>query len=321
MVEIIDLVYDKTGVELVYWILLLTALLIAAIVFNFIKNKKVAGLIDKSLYEKSRNYLEKVEEYKRKPMPLFILIVLIFAVVIEAMGFAYIFSDYLLGDASNSDLRVAGVLGAILIASILVPLTHVTGEQIYYNKKMDTLESYFDGKKEVEFDSIPHLRIDNTNKDDDTKSRATAIYSRTEPEIRKGKFVRKKYLPIFTALLIIVIAVGAYKVREETYLTKEKREAQAFENQEKATFNKDTKSLPSFLVDTSKDNADVQNRGIIESKRRSNLITYVILMFMFLGIQVIGVFSGMNWGFIGKESKLAYLNCKNFKKGSSDEKK
>lgn len=320
MDEMMDLIYDKTGVELAYWILLLAGLLIAAIVLNLLKNRKISHN-DKSLYEKSRNYLEKVEEYKRKPMPLFILIVLIFAVVIEAMGFAYIFSDYILSDASNSDLRVAGVLGAVLIASILVPLTHVTGEQIYYNKKIDTLESYFDGKKDVEFDSIPHLRIENTNKDDDLNSRATSIYSRTEPEIKKGKFVRKRYLPMFTALLILVIAVGAYKVREETYLTKEKRESQAFEEQAKASFNKDTKSLPSFLIDTSKDNADVQNRGIIESKRRSNLITYVILMFMFLGIQVIGIFSGMNWGFIGKESKLAYLNCKNYKKGSDNDKK
>ncbi|WP_419767150.1 hypothetical protein [Arcobacter sp.] len=320
MDEMMDLIYDKTGVELAYWILLLAGLLIAAIVLNLLKNRKISHN-DKSLYEKSRNYLEKVEEYKRKPMPLFILIVLIFAVVIEAMGFAYIFSDYILSDASNSDLRVAGVLGAVLIASILVPLTHVTGEQIYYNKKIDTLESYFDGKKDVEFDSIPHLRIENTNKDDDLNSRATSIYSRTEPEIKKGKFVRKRYLPMFTSLLILVIAVGAYKVREETYLTKEKRESQAFEEQAKASFNKDTKSLPSFLIDTSKDNADVQNRGIIESKRRSNLITYVILMFMFLGIQVIGIFSGMNWGFIGKESKLAYLNCKNYKKGSDNDKK
>ncbi|XOB62353.1 hypothetical protein ACMC56_00750 [Campylobacterota bacterium DY0563] len=317
MVNILDFIYDKTGIELYYWIIFLVLMLTVAVIYNLYKDKKVSHN-NKELFEKSKNYLEKVEEYKRKSMPLFILIILIFAVVIEAMGFAYIFSDYILSDASNSDLRIAGVLGAILIASILVPLTHITGEQIYYNKKIDTLESYFFGKKNVEFDSIPHLRIENTNEDDNLNSRASSIYSRIEPEIKKGKFVRKKYLPLFTAIIIIVIAVGAYKVREETYLTKEKRAAQNYEKHT-ATFNKNTENLPAFLTDTAEDNADVQNRGIIESKRRSNLITYVILMFMFLGIQVIGIFSGMNWGFIGKDSKKAYFNMKNYKKVKNED--
>lgn len=102
-------------------------------------------------------------------------------------------------------------------------------------------------------------------------------------------------------------------------MTKEKREAQKYEKKD-VSFNQDTSKIPAFLINVSKQNADVQNRGIIESKRRSNLITYAILMFMFLGIQIIGIFSGMNWGFIGKESKQAYLNCKNYKKDQDEEK-
>lgn len=308
-----DLIYDKTGVEFHYWAMLLGLLFFSAIGFNFYKNKKIIHS-DKELYLKSKNYLEKVEEYKRKPMPLLVLLLLIFIVVIEAMGFAYVFSDYIIHDASSSDLRVAGVLGAILLASILVPLTHITGEQIYYNKKIDTLESYTDGNADFKYDEIPHLSVKKSFDDDGVNSRAKYIASRIEPEIRKGKLVRKRWIPIATAILIIAIAVGAYKVREETYLVKEKREAQKYE-QKDVTYNQDTSKLPAFLLNVSKQNADVQNRGIIESKRRSNLITYAILMFMFLGIQIIGIFSGMNWGFIGKESKIAYLNCKNYKKG------
>lgn len=316
--EIMDLIYDKTGIEFYYWAILLILLTIGAVGYNFYKYKKIIHS-DKEIYLKSKNYLEKVEEYKRKPMPLLVLMLLIFIVVIEAMGFAYVFSDYIIHDASNSDLRIAGVLGAILLASILVPLTHITGEQIYYNKKIDTLESYAEGNANFKYDEIPHLSIKKTLEDDNVKSRAKYIAARIEPEIRKGRFVRKRWIPIATAILIIAIAIGAYKVREETYLTKEKREAQKYEKKD-VSFNQDTSKIPAFLINVSKQNADVQNRGIIESKRRSNLITYAILMFMFLGIQIIGIFSGMNWGFIGKESKQAYLNCKNYKKDQDEEK-
>lgn len=315
-VELMDLVYDKTGIEFYYWAIFLVVLIVGALFFNFYKYKKHSHS-DKDLFLKSKNYLEKVEEFKRKPLPLMVLLLLVFIVVIEAMGFAYVFSDYIIHDASSSDLRVAGVLGAILLASILVPLTHITGEQIYYNKKIDTLESYVNGNSSFKYDEIPHLGVKNTFNDNDTKSRAKFIAARIEPEIKKGKFIRKRWMPIATAILILAIAIGAYKVREETYLTKEKREAQKYE-QKSATFNQDTSKLPAFLVNVSKQNADVQNRGIIESKRRSNLITYAILMFMFLGIQIIGVFSGMNWGFIGKESKQAYLNIKNYKKENDE---
>lgn len=193
--EIMDLIYDKTGIEFYYWAILLILLTIGAVGYNFYKYKKIIHS-DKEIYLKSKNYLEKVEEYKRKPMPLLVLMLLIFIVVIEAMGFAYVFSDYIIHDASNSDLRIAGVLGAILLASILVPLTHITGEQIYYNKKIDTLESYAEGNANFKYDEIPHLSIKKTLEDDNVKSRAKYIAARIEPEIRKGRFVQKDGYPL-----------------------------------------------------------------------------------------------------------------------------
>lgn len=313
MVEFTDLIYEKTGVEILYWGIMLLSLIIVVIGYHFYKYKKVYHS-NKELYSKSKNYLEKVEEFSRKPMPLFILLVLVFAVIIEAMGFSYIFSDYILSDASSSDLRVAGVFGAILLAGILVPLTHITGEQIYYNKKISNLETYIDLDEKFNFNNVPHgMNIKNTHADDDVKSRAYNMYARTEPEIKKKNLVRKKYVPIFTGLLVIAIAVGSYIVRSETYYYKSKQMVEEFDKR-KSNFNQDTKGLPAFLIETAKDNAEVQNRGMIESKTKSNIVTYVILMLMFIAIQVIGMYSGMNWGFIGKESKLAFLNMKNYKK-------
>lgn len=317
MVELMDLIYDKTGVNLYVWLSLFVTLTILSILYYGYKYKKVYhGNLD--LVKKSKNYLEKVEEYRRKPLPLGIFIVLVFMVIIEAIGFSYIFSQYILNDASNSDLRVAGVLGAILLAMILVPLTHVSGEAIYYNKKIDTLDSYFYDRKDIRMSEIGYLSIDNTYEDNNKKDRAYSIFSRIEPEIKKGKFVRKKTILIVTLILIAAIAIGAYKVREQTYLSTTFKQMEEFDNRE-SKFNNDVSGLPNFMVNAVKQNAETQNRAVIESERKSNLTTYIILMFMFLAIQVIGIFSGMNWGFVGKESRNAYLNIRNFKEGKTND--
>lgn len=317
MVEFMDLVYDKTGLGLFVWLSLFGVLTLASVLYYAYKYKKVYHG-NQELYKKSKNYLEKAEEFRRKPLPLGIFIVLVFMVIIEAIGFSYIFSQYILNDASNSDLRIAGVLGAILLAMILVPLTHVSGEAIYYNKKIDTLDSYFIGRDDIKMSEIGYLGIDNTNEDDNKKDRAYSIFSRIEPEIKKGKFVRKKIILGITIIIIAAIAIGSYKVRESSYLTQEKMISDKFDNRN-SKFNKEVGGLPDFMVDAIKQNAVTQNRAILESKRNSNLTTYIVLMFMFIAIQVIGIFSGMNWGFVGKESKQAYLNIRNYKEGKGDD--
>lgn len=312
MVGFFDLVYDATGLEFTYWLFLLILMIILVVAYNYVKNKNIYHN-NEELYKKSKDYLEKVEEYRRKPMPIFILLILVFMVIIEAIGFSYVFSEYLINDASNSDLRIAGVLGAILLASILVPLTHISGETVYYNKKIDTLDSYLMNRNDIRISEIKHLNIDNTYDDNNRNDRGYSVYARIEPEVKKGKFVRKRIMMIITLIVIAATALGAYKVREQTYLAMVKTETDKFESKQ-SNFNKDISNLPKFMIETARDNANIQNRGVLEAKRQSNLITYIVLMFMFIAIQVIGIFSGMNWGFVGKESKQAYLNMKNYRK-------
>lgn len=318
MEDFLDLLYDIeiSGVPLLHWLILTTIILAIVAIVYFIKYKKRKHS-DEELFKKAKDYLKKVEEYERKPLPLMMILVLSTLVVVEAAGFAYIFSEYILPDGTGSDLRMAAILGAIVIALILVPLTHITGEHIYYNSKVNKALSYIENDKDkYTFDDVDNtIEIENTF-DDDNKSKSVRLVSRINFEW-KNQSIKKKYLAqIFTWILIATIATTAYIVRDQTYeqIAIDEKISMKQETKDSMYNEQKEEEISDYLRDVVMESEEIHHVGKILAKERSNDTTYFLLSFLFLAIQVLGVYSGLRWGFVGRFSKEANEIKRGYKK-------
>lgn len=300
-------------VPLYQWIILTTVILMITSTMHVIKNR-IKQHSDKELHGNAKDYLKKAEEYDREPLPLLMVLVLVTLVFVEAAGFAYIFSEYILPDASGSEYRMASIFGAVVISMILVPLTHITGEHIYYNKKASKAKSYMelDGEN-YSFSKVDNdIEIENTKKDDN-KAKSIKLISRINFEWKDQEITKKYLAQAFTWILVIIIATTAYIVREQTYeqIAIEERIQAKVESKENVAQNND---INDYLKQSLAESEDIYHTGKIIAKERSNDTTYFLLSFLFLAIQVLGIYSGLKWGFVGKFSKEAYADMKSYKK-------
>ena len=319
--EIINLLGDTdiAGVSLLEWIVFTVILIVVAIGVHLL-NHKAKKHSDEVLKEKAEDYLKKAEEIERTPMPFLMTVVLIMAVVAEAAGFSYIFSNYLIHDGSNSTYQIAAVLGSLVVAGVLVPLTHVTGQHFYYNKKVNKARSYIEqDENSYKFELVDNMiDIDNTHKDD-MLSKSVRLLSRITFDWKGRNITKKIFLPLFTFIFIAVLAVGSYTVREQTYYQKMYDETNDFkesklELKKKNNGEKEVSNLPAYLLESAGSSTERIHTGKLMAEKKSNEMTYFVLAFLFLAIQALGIYSGMAWGFIGRFSTKAYDIKKYYKK-------
>lgn len=322
MTELLELLqgYEISGVPAYQWGLLALILLVIGTIIYIGKNR-LQRHNNTDLFDKSKHYLNSIGERNRAPLPLMMFLILIVLVVAEALGFAYVFADYVLPDGTGAELRYTAYILAIIISAVLVKMTHVTGVNFYYNKIVGVINNELKMKESYNMDDEDeHIHIDNTYKDNDMpkpmkKINRISYFSAG----RKGKLLKTKWIwPTITIIVVLIIASSAYLVRENTYKTQMIDEMYATdtigynmpaeESKEKADDN-----MPAFLADAVNASEEVQHEGKILAKQKANNITYFMLSFLFLAIQCIGIYAGFNWGFAGKESPIAYKNVKGYK--------
>ena len=260
---------------------------------------------DSDHYDRCKSYLSKVDELGRKPFPSIMWIIISILVILEAAGFSYVLAGFTIPGASESVQQYGAIGIAIIISIILVGFTHWTGHEIYKNSLIKKIRIYFnndrrDEKPNLERDSKVTLETNELDKDERN-------YLQILNRVNTNATVTPTWLiSIITAILIIVIATGATYVRGQVL---EKQLNEEISNVQTNVYS----PYPTDLIE-SQDKADTkaleERQG---NDRKGGWATFIILAVLFVFIQLLGILFGFKWGFIGKESLIAYTDSYNFR--------
>lgn len=295
---------------------------------------------DSESFDEAKAYLHSVGELGRKPTPTFIWIMIFLLVVIEAFGFAYVLAGFTIPGASEATQEKGAIAVAIMLAVLLVWLTHMTGAELHKNTLIQKIRRWYKNDNTAGTnarDLKPDdqlITIDNTFDDEQSPN-----YIRMLNRIDVNDKVKTTYTKtLLTLFFIIIVAIGATYIRiqvlEQEIASSHESTMNIFGNDDSPFGNagEDTDANALFgdaASDTdeadisfmfggdeksSAANAKSENAESIEDEtnRKGGEATFMILGIMFVFIQILGIFFGMHWGFAGREAKEAYLCFKGF---------
>lgn len=270
---------------------------------------------DPALYDKATHYLQKVQEHGRQPMGFWHWLWILVLVVAEAAMFGYVLAGYVAPGGSEAlQLQGAFVIG-LLIASVLVWMTHRTGRELHQRALIQKARTWWNEyKKEPRpnlTDAKGHVGLSNDEKDD-YEPEYIQLLNRVEHNHNAtpggGAWISA------TALLVILFAVGAFYVRSQTQQTLLAEDAQ-LAVEASSTYSFGTDDLPDEVVSEQGAAADRLEQQIKEWKLNAGNVTFFLLAILFGGIQFIGIWLGKSHSLVGRESRRAYALTSRF--GSS----
>jgi hypothetical protein len=113
-------------------------------------------------------------------------------------------------------------------------------------------------------------------------------------------------ISIITAILIVFIAIGATYVRGQVL--------EKVLNEEIS--NVQTNVYSSYPSDLGKSQENADSKALVERQdndRKGGWATFIVLAVLFIFIQLLGILFGFKWGFVGKESLIAYEDSCTFR--------
>ena len=257
-------------------------------------------------YNNCKSYLGKVDERNRSPLPWYVAILTVALVFVEAMGFSYVLAGWTIPGASESTQQYGAVGIAFLISVILVLFTHWAGHELYQNSLIDKVRIWWlkDSSSTKPTTLVPssnRVSLEDNHLDDDQPH-----YIQMLNRIEANASVTKNWLiTIITAIIIVVVAVGATYVRGQVLETTTIEEVRG---QSESYYG----DMPAAVSET-QSNADKQALADEQSADKKGAWgTFIVLAFIFIFLQFLGILFGFKWGFGGKESKLAWKDSHDF---------
>lgn len=256
-------------------------------------------------------YLSLAGDDGRTPMPLFIWILTFSLVIVEALGFSYVLAGYTLPGASEN-LQETGALGiAFLISVILVVLTHAAGRELYISGKIRQALTDCDDDPAVGKLSTRPVALAEPQSVDD----GHPLYVRLTNRVGRKPV---NIMGLVAIIFVLIVAIGATFVRGQvlekqlqeqiTGKTSSPAEISIKIGQDGLSFSGAGKTLTLPTADAQENKLADKKAAVDEASidRQGGWGTFIVLAFVFIFLQIIGVYFGFNWGFAGKHSSKAY---------------
>lgn len=238
-------------------------------------------------FERNSEYLRHAYDHGRKPMPLRILCLIVILVVMEGVGFAYMLGSWMALESTQSERLALTAAIVIVLAAILVWVTHSAGHQLYRTRLLrgcfqqyqaSAIQSDTKDRPKVFSSEIVALSSDQS---------VDAAYP---PHVRCANRVitRPDDLGSFAwvwlaSILVVTIAVMSTILRMETL--------------------HGTDLLTSQLAGGFEGGDPEAQRAAQET---AALTSFAILAVIFIVTQMVGMGVGYWYGFAGKQSPQAY---------------
>lgn len=256
--------------------------------------------LPKADFERNIAYLRKAYDHGRRPMPLGVFSLISLLVLLEGLGFAYLLGSWMSLESSANERMFLTAVIVIVLASILVWVTHSAGHQLYRTRLLRSCFQQFQASALVppddEEEGTPSKRkrkvfssrimsLDGNQKDDDNEPTHVQCANRviTRPDDLGS------YAWVWLAgALIVIIAVVSLILRIETLHSSDLLSQQ-------------------FLPRSLRNGTGGGSQAAAAAARESAaLASFAILSTVFFVTQLVGMGVGYWYGFAGKQSREAY---------------
>ena len=270
--------------------------------------KNFVHIQDEHDFNEKVSYLTKAGDNGRKDTPKWIWLLTVSMVFVEAMGFSYVLAGYTLPGASEN-LQQTGAYGiAFLISVILVAFTHMAGHELYKSERIkNARREWVEDKRahKLQTGTIPLARPQSS---DDHMPGYTQLCNRV------GAHPTYKIFALTVVFVLLVACLATY-VRGQVL----ERELDARVTQTNAQVDiavqSTNNSLDMSVKNVKLPDADAAANGDADKKvatdeanidRHGGWATFIVLAFVFVFLQILGVIFGYRWGFAGENSAEAF---------------
>lgn len=265
---------------------------------------------DPEIYTKAENYLDVLDEKKRKPMNMFVWALIITLVVIESVGFAYVLSGFITIGGSEDAKQMSALGIGVMVSILLVSLTHHTGHVLYENSVLKKIRHWW-RQDQVNPDRKPLIKQDEVTIETQDKDSHKPIYIRFLNRVSANATVTPSYImPIVTAILIILVAVGSTYIRGEV-LAQEMIAERAATSTTVSSTNVWGETPSALQADQSAADSQVEEETR-EHFKKGAWVAFIVIAVIFVFLQIFGTLLGFTRGFMGEDSEKAYNLIKGF---------
>lgn len=273
--------------------------------------KKFIRIQDEHDFNEKIEYLTKSGDNGRTPTPGWIWVLTVAMVFVEAMGFSYVLAGYTLPGASEN-MQQTGAYGiAFLISIILVALTHFAGHELHLSTQIkNARRKWVEGGRKGPFDTVT-MPLAKSQSTDDGQPAYTQLANRV------GTHESYK-LAGLTVVFVVIVAIFATYVRGQV-LEKTLHEEVVGKSAEmniSLSSNADgmnmavkvagNPALPDADIAQNQATKDKAVMDEVNIDRHGGWGTFIVLAFVFVFLQILGVIFGFRWGFAGQNGLAAY---------------
>jgi len=254
-------------------------------------------------------YLSKAGDLGRTSLPVWLVMVLGILVVAEGMGFSYMLGTWMAGEGGSENTRTLLMYAIVLVLCvILIFVTHSAGHQLYRTNLVKQCErEWREAGQEGPFRSA-NIMLEGDQTVDDNAPHYTQCANRVGTS---GSYV----MVILAGVVIAAIAIASTWMRVkhlESEMVSETTQSVAAATQGGNPFAGGNLPLPDEVT---KPQADAEKKGAEDGSsahKGEGLAAFIMLAFIFIVTQIVGIAAGFKWGFAGRESKAAYAGTHGF---------
>lgn len=277
------------------------------------------ALSDPEIYDKSVDYLEKVNESGSRPMPSWLLLLTVGLVLIEAVGFGFAIAPYAAINVTASQVTLLAAVGALLLAIVSCGLAHLAGEESAYNNKIKIIRSGWEkdnAKDRGPLSNRKTLAIVNTYQDNDEPE--TRYWKMISRRIKiKGGEVAQRYV-WHVVLVSVVIGLGAMAF----YLRYSALNSNLTDIAQSAGLSASTQQSGGLFDMTtgaetaSNQAADKSAEEQISALKQAFYTTFIIFSLVYICVQVIMYALTAKYTLVGEHSRNAWKYTHKFTSAS-----
>lgn len=270
--------------------------------------KNFVHVQDEHDFNEKVSYLTKAGDNGRHSTPGWLWLLTVCMVFVEALGFSYVLAGYTIPGASEN-LQQTGAYGiAFLISVILVAFTHFAGRELYKSGRIKHARREWVADKctfRLSTGTIPLAWLQTS---DDGLPPYTQLCNRVG--------THTTYVVSISTLLIVLLIAGAATYVRGQVLEKELMARITLAGQHRDSGNQAaTGGLDMSLNSVRLPDADAASDHSADMKaasdeadidRHGGWATFIVLAFIFVFLQLLGVIFGNRWGFAGQNSAEAY---------------
>jgi uncharacterized membrane protein len=252
------------------------------------------------------DYLAKANDLGRTPTPVWLLAVLALLVIAEGLGFSYLLGSWMAMEGSEDTRTLLMVAIVLVLCVILIFVTHSAGHQLYRTNLIRASEKEWRDAGQPGPLRSQTMMLKDDQKMDSDQPEYTQLVNRVGTS---GSY----FMVIVAIAIIVVIAVTSTWMRVK-HLENEQTQETMQSGATAASGNPFASGL-ALPKEVTEPQNEADQKGIADrndAKATEGMAAFIMLGFIFVVTQVVGIAAGFKWGFAGKESKAAYASTRGF---------